>query len=67
MILASFIAIITALLFTLMLARLLYKFSFKKDLLRRRRDYVINGVIIGFVFFCVSSFVYVVFLNILNF
>jgi hypothetical protein len=64
MVLASLVAIMIGLVVTLVSVRLLYKFSLKKGLLNSRRDYVINGVIVAFVFFCVSSIVYVVVLNI---
>jgi hypothetical protein len=63
MILASLLAIVFALLVTLVLTRFLYRFSFKRGLLQTRKDYVINAVIMAFVFFCVSSVVYVVLLN----
>ena len=51
MILASLLAVIFGLLITVVVARMLYKYSFKKGMLNTRKDYVINGVIIGFVFF----------------
>ena len=62
MILASLLAVIVALLVTLVLAKFLYQFSSKRGLLQTRKDYIINAVILAFVFFCVSSLVYVVLL-----
>lgn len=63
MILASVLAVVFGLLVAVVVARLLYRYSFKKGMLNSRKDYVINGVIVGFVFFCVSSFIYLVVLN----
>ncbi|ASG67337.1 hypothetical protein fh0823_26390 [Francisella halioticida] len=65
MILASIVAVIVALLFTLLIARALYKFSIKSNKLASSKDYVINGIIIAFIFFCISSFIYVTLLNII--
>ncbi|MFT4694826.1 MAG: hypothetical protein ACI8TE_001748 [Francisella sp.] len=62
MILESVLAVIIALLVTLVLTRFLYQFSLKRGLLQTRKDYVINAVIMAFVFFCVSSLVYVILL-----
>ena len=64
MILASIVAIIVALLFTLIIARSLYRFSIKKGK-SSTKDYIINAVILAFVFFCLSSFIYVILLNII--
>lgn len=64
MILAIIVAIVVALLFTLLIARFLYRFSIKRGKLSTK-DYIINAIILAFVFFCLSSFVYVVLLNIL--
>jgi len=64
MIVASFLAVVFGLLMTAVVARVLYRYSSKKDMLNSRKDYVINGVIIGFVFFCVSSFIYLILLNV---
>jgi hypothetical protein len=64
MILASIIAIIIALIVTVIVARMLYRFSYKRGTLDTRKDKVINGVVVGLTFFCVSSFVYVGFLNV---
>ena len=63
MILASLLAVVFGLLVTAVVARVLYKYSFKKGMLNSRKDYVINGVIVGFVFFCVSSVLYLIILN----
>ena len=63
MILASLLALVFGLLITTVIAHLLYRYSIKKGMLNSRKDYVINGVIVGFVFFCVSSFIYLVILN----
>ncbi|APC96579.1 putative membrane protein [Francisella frigiditurris] len=65
MILASLIAIIVALLVTLILARMLYRFSYKKGMLQSRKDRVLNAIIIAFIFFCLSSFVYIGVINII--
>lgn len=65
MILISVVSIIVALLFTLVVARFLYKFSLKRDKLNKSTDYILNGVILAFVFFCISSFIYVILLNII--
>ncbi|API86179.1 hypothetical protein F7310_01885 [Francisella uliginis] len=65
MILASIVAVIVALLFTLLIARPLYKFSIKRGKLASVKDYTINAIILAFVFFCLSSFIYIVLLNIL--
>ena len=62
-VLVSLIAIVVGLLVTLMLARFLYRFSVKKGLLQSRKDCLINAVIVAFIFFCVSSVVYVFLLN----
>lgn len=64
MILASIVAIVIALLFTLLMARLLYRSCVRKGKLSTK-DYIINAIILAFVFFCLSSFIYVVLLNIL--
>ncbi|QIW09472.1 hypothetical protein [Francisella sp. LA112445] len=64
MIFASIVAIVVALLFTLLIARSLYRFSIKKGKLSTK-DYIINAIILAFVFFCLSSFIYVVLLNII--
>jgi hypothetical protein len=63
MILASLLAIIIGLLVTLVLAKFLYKFSSKNRLLQSRKDYRVNAVILAFIFFCVSSFLYLILLN----
>ncbi|AXA34377.1 hypothetical protein [Francisella adeliensis] len=64
MILASLLAVVVALIVTVVVARVLYRFSFKRGLLQSRKDYMINAVIVAFVFFCVSSIVYVTLINI---
>jgi hypothetical protein len=61
-VLVSLIAIVVGLLVTLVLARFLYWLIAKKGLLQTRKDYVINAVILAFVFFCVSSLVYIILL-----
>ncbi|AJC48258.1 hypothetical protein SD28_00555 [Allofrancisella guangzhouensis] len=66
MVLVSILAIVIALVFTVVVARMLYSFSYRKGLLQSRKDYIINAIIVGFVFFCVSSFLYVVMLNLFS-
>ena len=63
MILASLLAVIIGLLVTLVLVRFLYKFSSKNGFLQSRKGYIVNAVILAFVFFCVSSFLYLILLN----
>lgn len=63
MILASLLAIVFGVLITLVSARCLYGFSFKRGLLKTRKDYIVNAIIVAFVFFCASSFLYLIFLN----
>ena len=64
MVKATILSICIALLLTLIIARLLYRFSFSRGLLRTKKDYIINASIIGFVFFCSSSILYVCILNV---
>ncbi|QIV95492.1 hypothetical protein EDC55_10724 [Allofrancisella inopinata] len=63
MVLSSVLAIVIALVFTATVARILYKFSFRKGMLQSRKDYIINAIIVGFVFFCVSSLFYIFMIN----
>jgi len=63
MVIISVFSIIIALLITFVVAKKLYGYGVKNNRLKSKKDYIINGVIIGFVFFCVSSFVYVILLN----
>ena len=65
MILTSLLAVIFGLLITAIIARVLYRYSYKKGMLNTRKDYAINGVIVGFVFFCMSSVLYLILLNII--
>ena len=65
MILVSIVAVIIALLFALLIARSLYRFSIKRGKLVSTKDYIINAIILAFIFFCLSSFIYVVLLNII--
>ncbi|QWU99615.1 hypothetical protein [Francisella salimarina] len=64
MLLASVVAILIGLIATVVVVRTLYKQSVRKGTLKSKKDKVINGVIIGLVFFCVSSFSYVLIINI---
>ncbi|AIT09361.1 hypothetical protein LO80_04845 [Candidatus Francisella endociliophora] len=65
MFIISIFSIVITLLVTLFFAKRLYSFSAKNNKLKTRADYVINGVILGFTFFCISSFIYVLLLNII--
>ncbi|AJI53280.1 MULTISPECIES: hypothetical protein [Francisella] len=64
MLLASVVAILIGLIATVVVVRTLYKHSVRKGTLKSKKDKVINGVIVGLVFFCVSSFSYVLIINI---
>ncbi|KEI34973.1 hypothetical protein FRA_44c12720 [Francisella sp. W12-1067] len=66
MVLASVLAIVIALVFTMVIARVLYRLSFRKGMLQSRKDYIINAIIVGFVFFCVSSLLYILMINIFS-
>ncbi|MBK2125606.1 hypothetical protein [Fangia hongkongensis] len=66
MILSFLIALIIALAIAWIAARILFRTSARKGLLRKRSDFAINGIIIAFVFFCSSSFAYIVLLQILR-
>jgi hypothetical protein len=65
MILISLIAIFVALIFSFVIARFLYISSRSRSKLSLNKDLIINALIIGFVFFCTSSLVYVSLINIL--
>lgn len=65
MVLISFFAIVFALLVTLVAAKKLYSFSLKNNKFKKRKDYIVNAVILAFVFFCVSSFIYVFLINVI--
>ncbi|APC92170.1 hypothetical protein CGC45_07265 [Francisella opportunistica] len=64
MILLSLVSILITLLFTLVLAKVLYNSSFRKNKLNSTKELVINATIVAFVFFCVCSLIYVFLLNV---
>lgn len=63
MVVISIFSVLVALLITAVVANRLYVYSMRNNKLKSKKDYVINGVIIGFTFFCISSFSYVLLLN----
>ncbi|AEB28169.1 hypothetical protein FN3523_0312 [Francisella hispaniensis] len=64
MILLSVISILIALIITIVVAKILYKSSFRKNKLNSTKDLLINATIVTFIFFCVCSLIYVFLLNI---
>ena len=64
MILLSIVSILIALLVTLVVAKILYNSSFRKNKLNITKELIINATIVTFVFFCVCSLIYVFLLNI---
>lgn len=64
MILLSVISILIALIITIVVAKILYKSSFRKNKLNSTKELLINATIVTFIFFCVCSLIYVFLLNI---
>lgn len=64
MVVISIFSVLVALLVTAIVARRLYVYSMRNNKLKSKKDYVINGAIIGFTFFCISSLSYVLLLNV---
>ena len=61
----SIVAIVIGLISVFVMARILYKHSSKNSSLDEKKSNLINGVILGFVFFCMSSVSYVILINII--
>lgn len=64
MILLSVISILIALIITIVVAKILYNSSFRKNKLNSTKELLINATIVTFIFFCVCSLIYVFLLNI---
>ena len=64
MILLSIVSILIALLVTLVVAKILYNSSFRKNKLNTTKELIINAIIVTFVFLYVCSLIYVFLLNI---
>ncbi|WP_080543210.1 hypothetical protein [Francisella tularensis] len=64
MILLSVVSILIALLVTIVVAKILYNSSFRKNKLNSTKELLINATIVTFIFFCVCSLIYVFLLNI---
>lgn len=64
MILLSIVSILIALLFTFVVAKILYNSSFRKNKLNTTKELIINVIIVTFVFLYVCSLIYVFLLNI---
>ena len=65
MILLSIVSILIALLVTLVVAKILYNSSFRKNKLNTTKELIINVIIVTFVFLYVCSLIYVFLLNII--
>ena len=53
------LAVLFGLLASYLIARLLYRYTLRKGLLKTKKDQWVNAGLVGAVFFCVSTFVYV--------
>lgn len=62
MVLATIVALIVGLLASFICARVLYRFSAHKGYLRKRSDFTFNAILVGGMFFCITTFVYVIML-----
>lgn len=65
MIFALVIALISGLVIAWLAARVLFRISMRKNRLNSTKDKLINGVITALIFFCSSSFIYVLLLSIM--
>ena len=62
MILATIMALVVGLFTSFICARILYRLSAQKGYLRKRSDFTFNAILVGGMFFCIATFVYVVML-----
>lgn len=65
MILATIVALLVGLFASFICARVLYRLSARKGYLRKRSDFTFNAILVGGMFFCITTFVYVVMLLLL--
>ncbi len=63
MLVSFLISLLASIIITWLAARALFRLNIKKGQSLTKRDQYFNAVICGFVFFCVSCFVYALLIN----